>query len=72
MGERCYLQQEVADLLNMSRYTLADLEKRGKIHPAKRMENGYRYYFKEDIVEIAKVYYKEGWERVINPDSLEN
>ena len=67
-----FLQNKAASILNMSRYTLADLEKDGKVEPAKRLSNGYRYYFKDDIIKIAKLYYKEGWDKIIEMSELEN
>lgn len=66
-----YLQGEAASILKVSRYTLVDLEEKGVIPKAKRLGNGYRYYFKSDLFLIAESYYGKEFSKIVSLESLE-
>ena len=61
-----FLQKDASKILRISRDTLLALEKNCDIPETKRLNNGYRYYFKEDIITIAKFKYKENWDKIID------
>lgn len=51
-----YLASEVAKILGVSKKTLFNWEKAGKIHKAKRDPmNNYRYYTQEDLIRLKKI-----------------
>lgn len=51
-----YLTSEVAKILGISKKTLFNWEKAGKIPKAKRDPmNNYRYYTQEDLIRLKKI-----------------
>jgi DNA-binding transcriptional MerR regulator len=51
-----YLANEVAKILGVSKKTLFNWEKAGKIPKAKRDPmNNYRYYTQEDLIRLKKI-----------------
>lgn len=51
-----YLASEIAKILGISKKTLFNWEKSGKIPKVKRDPiNNYRYYTEEDLVKLKKI-----------------